>query len=66
MNYLELTKNHSFIHHCCAIKYYQMRYDSTAMMNTFSHFNFSPVIKVGEAADRNPNRETMSSDSDDY
>jgi len=65
MNYLELTKNHSFVHHCCAIKYYQIRSDSTAVMNIFCHFNFSPVIKVGKAAERNPNKETMSSDSDD-
>ena len=36
MNYLELIKNHSLVHHFCAIKYYQIRSDSTAVMNIFS------------------------------
>ena len=41
MDYLELTKNHPFIHHCCAIIFYQIRFESTAVMNIFSHFNIS-------------------------
>lgn len=39
------------------------KHSSDEYLLTFQYF--SPVIKVGKAADRNPNRGTMSRDSDD-